>query len=123
MAGTTTDTQTPPDGPPFAVDVRSRGEGTSTVAVSGEVDVATSPALRAVLLDPEQCPGPELVLDLRAVTFLDSSGLSVLVATHNALAERDGRIRLECHPGPVPLVLRACGLDQVLEVLVEGEEA
>jgi anti-sigma B factor antagonist len=51
------------------------------VTVAGEIDLASSEELRAALRAPE-AQAATVVLDLRAVTFIDSSGLSVIVAEH-----------------------------------------
>jgi anti-sigma B factor antagonist len=51
-------------------------DGATTVAVAGEIDLATAPALRAALL----AATGDLTVDLAAVSFMDSSGLGALVA-------------------------------------------
>jgi anti-sigma B factor antagonist len=53
-----------------------------TVRVSGELDLATAPALREHLANALSRCGAALVVDLTDVTFCDSSGLGALVATH-----------------------------------------
>ena len=64
--------------------------GTVIVAVAGEVDMATSPALHAGILAALNDHAPAVVdIDLSACTFLDCSGLSVLVAAH-ATAQASG---------------------------------
>ena len=65
----------------FSVQVEQNGHGT-VVRVSGELDIATSPALRQCL---ENLDGQVITIDFSDVTFLDSSALSVLV---NAWKER-----------------------------------
>jgi anti-sigma B factor antagonist len=49
------------------------------VVATGEVDVYTAPQLRAALLEAIASSRPGVVVDLRQVTFIDSSGLGVLV--------------------------------------------
>ncbi|WP_214322816.1 STAS domain-containing protein [Nonomuraea sediminis] len=58
------------------------------ISVSGEVDVTNSSRLASALVAGRR-PGKPLILDLSSMTFLDSTGLSVLLDTHTA-AERDG---------------------------------
>jgi len=51
-----------------------------TVAISGDVDLATSPVMRAALNEAVTTPGVTAVdVDLSAVGFLDSSGISALL--------------------------------------------
>lgn len=66
------------------------------VSVSGEVDLATAPALARTLLDATEDPTGELIVDLTGCTFLDSRGLRALIAT---------RARLERSNRPLALVL------------------
>ena len=70
-------------GPDVSLDVRRRDEGRHCVLeVHGEVDLATSPALREHLRVLLEDAPPALVLDLDGVPFMDSTGLGVLVAAY-----------------------------------------
>lgn len=80
----------------------------ATVAVSGEMDVATVPALhaaaRAVAGAAQPHPGQPvvLVLDLERVTFLDSSGLHLLEDLHAESIERGWTLQLVPPAAPAP---------------------
>ena len=91
---------------PSQMSVERRDAGDRTViAVSGEVDIATSPNLRSELeaaLDAQ-----ELCVDLCDTTFMDSSGIHVLLDIHR-LAE--GRMTIVCPPGAVRRVLDLTGV-------------
>ncbi|RFU43322.1 anti-sigma factor antagonist [Actinomadura logoneensis] len=73
----------------FAVEHRDVQDLT-VVKISGEIDVFTSPRLREMLLDIIDNGGTYLVVDLGEVTFLDSTGLGVLVGIYHRLRARDG---------------------------------
>jgi anti-sigma B factor antagonist len=73
----------------FAVEHRVEKDVT-VVTISGEIDVFTSPRLREMLLDIVNSGGLYLVVDLTEVTFLDSTGLGVLVGIYHRLRARDG---------------------------------
>ena len=76
-----------PAPPPFDVSVARDGT-TATVAVSGELDIATSPQLQQAFDGLE--PGyEELVVDLSDCSFFASSGISILLE-QNDRAEREG---------------------------------
>ena len=62
----------------------------AVVAVHGDLDVATVPELDQALQEavPDDDPVGQVVLDLRAVTFLDCSGLGPLLRARHRLAER-----------------------------------
>jgi anti-anti-sigma factor len=66
----------------FRVEVRSECEAT-VLAVSGELDLATSPLLEAQLdlVNAQPDTGP-VILDLTELEFMDSTGLSILVKAH-----------------------------------------
>lgn len=73
----------------FAVEHRVE-RGLTLVKISGEIDVFTSPRLREELLEVIENGGQHLVVDLSEVTFLDSTGLGVLVGIYHRLRARDG---------------------------------
>ena len=73
--------------PGFAIE-SGRAGPVATVAVTGELDVATTPELIAAIAALE--PGyEELVIDLSACSFFASSGISILL-DENARADADG---------------------------------
>jgi anti-anti-sigma factor len=74
--------------PSFGVQVIRNGPATQIVP-SGELDIATTPALEQAIKEATAEPGAALVLDLRELTFMDSTGLRTLAQT-NARAEDEG---------------------------------
>lgn len=76
-----------PDTSPF--EIRSSGvDDTVVVEVIGEVDMATAPELTA-MVDAVRDGALRVVVDLSAVTFLDSSALNALVHCQRDLAKRE----------------------------------
>jgi len=73
----------------FAVEHRVEKDVT-VVKVRGELDVFSSPRLREQLLDVIDTGPIRLVVDLSDVTFLDSTGLGVLVGIYHRLRARNG---------------------------------
>jgi anti-sigma B factor antagonist len=65
---------------PITVATRHDGDGLRVVSVTGELDLATAEDLRAALWSEHHTPLRNLVVDLSGITFLGSSGISVLVA-------------------------------------------
>ena len=80
----------PPDGPVLLVDSRPDGAAGWVVAADGEVDLATSPRLRAALLEAIE-EQDRVLVDLRAVTFMDSTGIATLLAAAEAARRRGHR--------------------------------
>jgi anti-anti-sigma factor len=86
---------------------------------SGEIDLLTAPALREAVLAATRV-SDDIVIDLTAVTFIDSTGIGVLVR-----AGRSGQ-NVVALVGPtlmVRKVLHLTGLDQVFPVFATIEEA
>jgi anti-sigma B factor antagonist len=81
----------------FRVEVHSEAQAT-VIAVSGELDLASSPALQEELDRVYGSESDLLIIDLRDLDFMDSTGLSVLVRAHQR-AEQEGR-RLAMVKGP-----------------------
>lgn len=109
--------RTPPNGDRSANDealpsgwVVDQDDGRAVIRLTGALDLATAPALRSVA-------GPrashDLHLDLRDVDFIDSIGLSVVLALHRRLSEEQHRLTLE-PSDEVRRVLVLAGVDDLL---------
>jgi anti-anti-sigma factor len=88
---------------------------TTTVAPIGDVSLETVEVLREVLRSAVAThEGGRIDVDMAAVTFLDSSGIGVLVAAQRAAAARGTQLMI-CNPGPiVRMVLAVSHLDKIL---------
>ncbi|MGR3867491.1 STAS domain-containing protein [Streptomyces graminifolii] len=90
--------------------------GTTVVALSGEIDLFTAQALSARLDILTAGPHPDLVLDLRAVSFVDCAGLSVLCRARNRTAAGGGRLRFVTRNTRFLRILRYARLSGVFEI-------
>ncbi|WP_369386792.1 STAS domain-containing protein [Streptomyces sp. CG1] len=90
-------------------------DGTTVVSLHGEIDLLTAPILSERLDALTACHRPDLVLDLRPVTFIDCAGLGVLCRARNRTLARRGRLRLVTESS-VFRVLRVAGLGDVFEL-------
>jgi anti-anti-sigma factor len=104
---------------PFSVAVSSQN-GMLLAAPGGELDLSTAPVLAEAV---GSVPAGGLVLDLRGLQFMDSSGIRLLF-------ELDARARAEGWPlavvrgpGPVAEVLELCRIDERVRVIDGPEEA
>ena len=95
------------------VDVERRGEA-AIVTVSGELDLASAPHLDERLRACEDGTHTVLV-DLRGLTFMDSSGLRVILAADARARSRGGRLLLVPGPPGVQRVFQLTLLDTRLE--------
>lgn len=94
-------------GPGFEVDVRREGART-VVAPAGELDLGSAGQLRSAL-QRSRGAGP-LVLDLRAVTFMDSVGLGLVIEEHRRAEREGGDFRLRRGPDNVQRLFDMTGL-------------
>jgi anti-anti-sigma factor len=96
----------------------------SVLTVSGEIDMASGPRLRAALdeiIDAPPVAAPSgLVVDLTGVTFLGSAGLAVLVDAHDRATQRGISLKIVIDgPGsPVARAFQAAAIDEHLDVQV-----
>jgi anti-sigma B factor antagonist len=81
-----------------------------TVTVRGDVDLATAPDLEAKVREAFDQSPSSVVIDLAALSFIDSSGLRALVAVSNEARSRDLAIALRSVPRHAQRVLEMTGL-------------
>ena len=92
-------------------------DGEWIVTVHGEIDVATSPRLKTELVSLLDRDARTIVLDLSATTFIDSSGLGVLVGALKRLREHNGdAIVLRGLQEPVRRVFEITGLTDLFRI-------
>ena len=95
--------------PTLGLSVRTGG-GITIAELTGEVDIASVPALREQLLRLLRPGSSRLVIDLSKVSFCDASGLAVLVSTGRRARLLGGFLRLAAVSPQVGRVLHLAGL-------------
>jgi len=85
------------------------------VALSGEIDIAAVHELRTELAAFTQSGGP-VVIDLRAVSFIDSSGIEALCAARRDAEGAGGSVVLRSPSSAVVRVLEITGLDDLFRI-------
>jgi anti-sigma B factor antagonist len=96
------------------------GDGRPVLNVSGEIDIQTSPVLEEQLRGAIDRGNTSLVVDLGEVSFLDSTGLSVLVGALQRCRAAGGDLRLLAPQPNVRRVLDITGLADTFHV--DGDE-
>lgn len=92
------------------VNTETRDDGSCTVSVTGEVDIATVEEFLAAAGGCLDSGATAVVLDLGGVTFIDSSGLGALVRIRNLARERGADVTLDRVPDAVTRLLEVTGL-------------
>ena len=98
-------------------------ESAAVVSVGGEVDLGTAGELSDYLIAAMQQAGPHLVVDLSGVSFMDSTGLKVLLASNKRVHLVGGHLALAAPGRSVRKVLAVTGLDQTFVVCDSVDDA
>jgi len=86
------------------------------ITVSGEVDLATSPELDVAIIAAIDSGTSSVVIDLTDVSFMDSSGLGVIVRALKRCREAENDLDLVITNERVLKVFGITGLDQVIPI-------
>lgn len=86
------------------------------LSVHGELDAATAPSLEAAIGTAAGGGTRQVVVDCSSLEFIDSSGLSVLVATHKRLTDAGGELVIEAAPPGARRLFEIAGIDRVLNI-------
>ncbi|QIJ66022.1 STAS domain-containing protein [Streptomyces sp. JB150] len=104
--------------------VRPLAEDGHLVTVTGDLDLHTAPrlagTLQPLLADDD---GRTVLADLSGVTFLDSAGLTCLIAAYRTARNTGARLALIAPSRPVLDLLRLTGVDRVLDSYPSPEAA
>ena len=105
----------------FSVEQHTQG-GALVVAVSGELDLRTSPGLEERLTRAFDAGAELVILDLRQIEFMDSTGLRVVLSAHRRAHDTGRRFALVRGAGQVERVLTVTGVRDLLTVVDVPEE-
>jgi anti-sigma B factor antagonist len=100
----------------FVVATEQLDTGIPLVSVSGEVDLATAPALERTLRDAAEDQTGEVIVDLTCCSFLDSRGLTALLAARERLGHSDRSLGLVVSNPSVLKIFQITGFDQIFEI-------
>lgn len=104
------------------IDTSSR-KGIEIISAEGEIDMEVSPRLRDALLEAFGRNPGAIVVDLSAVSYIDSSGVATLVEGLQWSNEGKGRFVLAGLHGNVSNTLRLAKLDKFFEIAPSKEDA
>ena len=88
-----------------------------TIALRGEIDHHSARDILRVVSNKIDLYLPlACVLDFREVTFMDSSGIAIVISALRKMRELSGRLLLRDVPPQLMKVLRASGMEQIVEI-------
>ena len=95
----------------------------TVVHVGGEIDVYTAPLLREALDKQVAAGRVDIVVDLEGVTFMDSTGLGVLVGRLKLVRGQNGTLRIVSSQDRILKVFKITGLDKVFHIYDSVDKA
>ena len=99
------------------------GPAFSIARLEGDLDIATTPALRKRLLSMLSADVRLLIIDLSGVSFCDVSALAVLIATQHCASGRGIIVRLAAPRLQTAKLLRITGLDRSFTICATLDDA
>ena len=113
------DTQPPENGLRCRV---GAGDGWIMLLLEGELDFSQSHTARRALLSVQLLRGGRLALDLRGLTFMDTSGVRLILEAMHRAEDRGAEFAIVRGPQPVHDVLELVGLAEQLRVVADPAE-
>lgn len=111
-----------PRGPVALHLARRLNADVTVLELGGELDLLTVSRLASELDDEIRHGERDVVLDLREVEFIDSSGLHVLLGAQRRLARQERALGIIAVPGPVMRVFELSRLLDTLEIVPSVRE-
>lgn len=98
---------------PFHQESITAGDDCAVIHITGEIDLYTAPKLREQVIDLVSKGIVHVIVDLRGVDFLDSTGLGALVGSLKRLRVREGTLNLVISTDRIQRIFRITGLAKV----------
>jgi anti-sigma B factor antagonist len=106
----------------FGIFQRELDTHTSVISVEGDLDLATAPSLKWMLIDSLETGSTQLVIDFSLVSFMDSTTLGVLVGVTRRL-DAGVRLAIVCVRPNVLKIFEFAGLDGAFAIFPTLDEA
>lgn len=106
----------------FQIEVE-RAEGTRTVRLDGEFDLSAADRVEEALRSLESERPGVVVIDLRGVTFLDSTGLRTITSADARAREGGYELRIVRGPENVQKLLHVTGMDKILPLVGDPDDS
>jgi anti-sigma B factor antagonist len=102
---------------PVTIAVETLADGTRLVSVWGEVDLSTAPHLERVLEDATRAGNEDVLIEFSQDSFIDSTGLSVLIQTAKRLEAAGRSLRVTAENPHTRGVIETMGLVEKIGLL------
>jgi len=102
---------------------KPRKDRPNVLPLEGEIDLHLSPSIAASLARMFEKKPPKLVVDLSGVTYIDSSGLAVLIEAMQNVEQYGGQFALAGLQETIRVIFEIARLDQVFRIFPDAEAA
>jgi anti-sigma B factor antagonist len=100
---------------------KHQNNGKTFVFVAGEIDAYTAPRLREELLPLAQEQNQSLIVSLKDVTYIDSTGLGVFIGVFKLLVKNDGQLKLVNLSDRLERLFQITGLSNIIDISTNQE--
>ena len=104
----------------FVVTRPAEGSDVAELAVEGEIDVSNVEEFGQGVAECLQSSCRVLSMNMAGLTFIDSSGLRVIVETVKKMKEREGELLITHPPAILRRIVEVSGLSEFLGIAEEG---
>jgi anti-sigma B factor antagonist len=98
-------------------------DGYVRLALTGELDISSAPQVEEALARIEAGKPPLILIDLRSLEFIDSTGLRTVLSADARARDHRRRLAVVRGPRPVDRIFSVTRLDERLEIVDEPESA
>ena len=106
----------------LTINNRELSNGWVSIAVEGEVDLATVEDLQKAIDQVLADSGDHLVVDLTSSSFMDSTGLKALVMSHRRFDDAGRSFAIAVDAGPISRLIDLSGVDKTIRTVSSVEE-
>jgi len=91
------------------------------VSVAGEIDAYTAPKLREAIIPLAEEPNPNITINLKNVSYMDSTGLGVFVGLLKSVRKNGGQLNLVELSDRLERLFSITGLSDIIDISSKSE--
>lgn len=105
----------------MSVQIIARGQ-TVCAKLLGDIDHHSAKEMRCEIdIAVKENDAKELILDFSAVTFMDSSGIGLVMGRYKLMSERQGKLVIAKTPAYISKVMRVAGVNRLAKIVSDYE--
>lgn len=93
------------------------------ISVAGDIDLSNADQVKTNIESAIDSGAEKIAVDLRKVGFMDSTGLRVLIESHEQLANQDRELLIVATKGPIERLFEITALHRYLSIVSDLPEA